>query len=33
LLAIEDLATRDLDVGAMSREYRRPELYELESTI
>jgi hypothetical protein len=28
LLAIEDLATTDLDVGAMSREYRRPSLRE-----
>jgi hypothetical protein len=28
-LAIEDLASMDLDQGAMGREYRRPELYDL----
>lgn len=33
LLAIEDLASMDLDVGAMSREYRRPTLCDLESKI
>jgi Protein involved in formate dehydrogenase formation len=31
LLAIEDLATMDLDEAAMKREYRRPELYDLDS--
>jgi FdhE protein len=29
LLAIEDLASMDLDQGAMERQYRRPELYDL----
>jgi hypothetical protein len=33
LLAIEDLASTDLDAGAMSREYQRPPLYDLESKI
>jgi hypothetical protein len=33
LLAIEDLASTDLDAGAMSREYQRPPLYDLESEI
>jgi len=31
LLAIEDLASMDLDQGAMNRGYRRPELYDLDS--
>lgn len=31
LLAIEDLASMDLDTGAMHRGYRRPELYDLNS--
>ena len=31
LLAIEDLATLDLDSAAMDRGYRRPELYDLDS--
>jgi formate dehydrogenase maturation protein FdhE len=31
LLAIEDLASMDLDQGAMGREYRRPELCDLNS--
>lgn len=31
LLAIEDLATMDLDQGAMSREYRRPPLADLDA--
>ena len=31
LLAIEDLATMDLDEGAMSREYRRPPLADLDA--
>ena len=31
LLAIEDLASMDLDQAAMAREYRRPELYDLDS--
>jgi hypothetical protein len=31
LLAIEDLASMDLDLGAMNRQYRRPELCDLDS--
>jgi FdhE protein len=31
LIAIEDLATMDLDRGAMGREYRRPPLYDLDA--
>jgi FdhE protein len=31
LLAIEDLATMDLDRGAMERGYRRPELFDLDT--
>jgi FdhE protein len=31
LLAIEDLASMDLDQGAMSRGYQRPELYDLDT--
>ena len=31
LLAIEDLATMDLDQGAMERGYRRPELFDLDT--
>jgi hypothetical protein len=31
LLAIEDLASMDLDEAAMMRKYRRPELYDLDS--
>ena len=31
LLAIEDLATMDLDGAAMERGYRRPELYDFDS--
>jgi formate dehydrogenase maturation protein FdhE len=31
LIAIEDLATMDLDQGAMGREYRRPDLIDLDS--
>ena len=31
LLAIEDLASMDLDAGAMNRGYRRPELYDLDN--
>ena len=31
LLAIEDLATMDLDEGAMQRGYRRPDLVDLDS--
>ena len=30
LLAIEDLASMDLDRGAMTRNYRRPELFDLD---
>ena len=30
LLAIEDLASMDLDRGAMKRDYRRPELFDLD---
>ena len=31
LVAIGDLATMDLDAGAMSREYRRPDLIDLDA--
>jgi formate dehydrogenase maturation protein FdhE len=31
LVAIEDLASIDLDRGAMSREYQRPELFDLDT--
>lgn len=31
LLAIEDLASMDLDQGAMARDYRRPPLYDLDA--
>lgn len=31
LLAIEDLATMNLDLGAMNRGYRRPELFDLDA--
>jgi hypothetical protein len=31
LLAIEDLASMDLDQGAMGRDYKRPELYDLDA--
>ncbi len=31
LIAIEDLATMDLDEGAMGREYRRPDLFDLDA--
>ena len=30
LVAVEDLATLDLDRGAMERGYRRPDLYDLD---
>ena len=31
LLALEDLATMDLDQGAMGRDYRRPPLHDLDA--
>ena len=31
LVAIEDLATMDLDEGAMSRQYSRPDLFDLDT--
>ena len=31
LLAVEDLASMDLDQGAMNRDYRRPELFDLDT--
>jgi hypothetical protein len=31
LIAIEDIATMDLDEGAMSRKYQRPDLFDLDA--